>query len=97
VCASNPETWLSLRDKTRNDIVEFVVRADPEPIRGVTTHTRQGAILQPDTDSPETGCELFPVQGWMRRIFLPELISLPRNIAHTLREHLISSPEIRGR
>jgi len=59
VCASNPETWLSLRDKTRNDIVEFVVRADPEPIRGVTAHTRQGAILQPDTDSPETGCELF--------------------------------------
>ena len=72
-----------------------------EPIRNqyaVSPRTRARApYCSPIRIHQRPGASCFQCKDGWRRIFLPELISLPGNIAHTLREHLISSPEIRCR
>src|SRR6516164_7156153 len=83
---------LSSGDKSSDDFVEIVMRADPKPISGVAADARECAILQANADRPKPGYKWLPMKRAMIGIRLPQLIGFAREIAHVLRQPRSMTP-----
>ena len=85
----------SFSAESREQIVELVVRADPNPFNRVTGAHAHGAILFADTNRPDVTAALkfFETQRWMIRVGRKKLIRQPRPGFDGRSKLLVSTPE----